>query len=116
MRRLRLAERRLSRAVRAGIALSLVVVVVAFGAFLERARFDEEKALRRAVEAERDELARGAAYATALAAAQSALDGNDTPGARRALQPFIPLNGARDVRGPRWHTLWRQTQGAGDSP
>jgi WD40 repeat protein len=111
MRRLRAAERRLTRAVRIGTVLALIAGVAGTGAFLERRRAESENALRRQAEAERDDLARKTIYSAGLARAQRALELGDLGQARQQLQEIVPKSGELDLRGFEWHALWSEAQG-----
>ncbi len=109
MRRLRLAEQRWSRTVRSVLAISLMLGLVGFGAYLERKFVQHEITHRRNIETERDELARNTDYAASLAAAQAALNQQDLESAQSELRRFIPVTAtSADLRGPRWHQLWHQ--------
>ena len=111
VRRLRLAERRLGRALRLAAALALVAAVAGTGAWVERRRADEELGLRRRAEAERDALARRSVYAATLAQAQRAIESGDFGRAQRLLVQVHPENGEADGRGIEWHALRRLAQG-----
>ncbi|PAW62975.1 MAG: hypothetical protein B9S34_15205 [Opitutia bacterium Tous-C1TDCM] len=85
VRRLRAAERHLGRALRVAAALAVVAAVAGGGAWIEHRRAADELDRRRAVEAERDALARRTVYAATLAQAQRAIERNDFGRARTLL-------------------------------
>lgn len=111
VRRLRRAERHLSRTIRVAATLAVATVLAGAGALVERRRANEEMAQRTQAEAERDALARRAVYAGTLAQAQRALDQEDFGRARQLLAEAIPSDGAPDLRGFEWYALWREAQG-----
>ena len=111
MRRLRAAERRLTRAVRVGAVLALVAGIAGIGAFIERRRAESESTLRRQAETERDDLARRTLYSAGLARAQRSLELDELGRARQQLQEIAPKPGEPDLRGFEWHALWSEAQG-----
>ncbi len=111
MRRLRATERSLNRAVRVGTALGLIAVIAGTGVYLERQRAEQENALRRNAEAERDDLARKTVYSAGLARAQRAIDLGNFGQARSQLGELVPRGGAPDLRGFEWHMLKAEAQG-----
>lgn len=104
VRRLRAAERRTARALRAAAFLGAIAAVAALGVWAERRRAEH-------AEAERDALARRTVYAATLAQTQRALDDEDLGRARQLLHHAEPPPGQVDLRDLEWRTLWRQAQG-----
>ena len=111
VRRLRNAERRLTRTLRVAAALAVIAAVAGTGAWVERRRANEEMQLRAQAEAERDALAQRTVYAATLAQAQRALEQEDFGRARRLLEEVRPKTGQPDIRGCEWPVLWAQAQG-----
>ncbi len=111
VRRLRFAERGLSRARRWGLLALGIAVIAGVGAAIERNRADREAAGRAAAEAELAELTRRTLYDASLAAAQRALETENFGVAREALERSIPQTGDPDLRGFEWYALWREAQG-----
>jgi WD40 repeat protein len=111
VRRLRLAERRTTAALRAAAVLALVAMIASIGVLIERARANHESALRIQAEAARDELARKNIYSAGLVRAQRALETEDLGRARRILQELKPSDAHPDLRGFEWRVLWNQAQG-----
>lgn len=105
VRRLRRAERRLSRALRVAAALAVIAAFAGTGAWVERRRANVETMRRAAAEAERDALARRAVYAATLARAQRALEQDYYGQARRFLATSRPQNAGPDLRGFEWRAL-----------
>jgi len=106
VRRLRAAERHLSRALRTAALLAIVATVAGAGAWVATREAKKEMALRAQAEAERDALARRRTYSGNLASAQSALAQGDLARARRLLQDLEPKPGETDLRGFEWRALW----------
>jgi WD40 repeat protein len=111
VRRLRLAERSLGRALRAAVFLGIVAVVAGTGAWIERARLARETARRIQAEATLETLAHQSLYTANLNRAQRGLETGDYGLARRALQELVPAAGEADLRGFEWKVLWNQAQG-----
>jgi len=111
MRRLRVTERRLSRALRAMAALVLVAMIAGVGAFFERQRAVRENILRQEAEAQRDALARKAVYIAGLVKSQRALELGDLGQTRRQLFDLIPKLGEEDLRGFEWFALAVEARG-----
>jgi WD40 repeat protein len=111
VRRLRNAERRLSRALRVAAVLALVAGVAGAGAWIEQQRANKELALRQKAEAERDALALRKIYSGNLASAQRALGHDDRARAKKLLLEVVPHQGSIDIRGFEWHALWDRAQG-----
>lgn len=111
VRRLRKAERRVTRALRLGVLLALIAAIAGLGAYLERQRANREMAGRLAAEAERDALARRAVYSAALAQAQRALEQDDYGRARKFLEEVVPQPGDPDLREFEWFALRHEASG-----
>lgn len=111
VRRLRRAERRVSRALRLGMLLALIAAIAGLGAYFERQRANQEMTGRLAAEAERDALARRALYSAALTQAQRALEQEDYGRARRFLDEVRPRPGEPDLRNFEWFTLRHEADG-----
>ncbi len=111
VRRLRKAERRLSRSLRIAALLALIASIAGIGAYLERQRANREMSGRLAAEAERDTLARQTVYSATLAQTQRAIDQDDLNRARRLLNEVVPKPGEPDLRGFEWRALWHEAQG-----
>lgn len=111
VRRLRSAERRLTRTLRIAAALAVIAAIAGTGAWVERRRANEEMQLRAKAEAERDALARRTVYAAMLTKAQEALKQEDFGRARRLLEEARPKGGHPDIRGCEWPVLWAEAQG-----
>lgn len=104
VRRLRAAERRVSRALRLAAVLALIASVAGAGAWIENRRASE-------AEAQRDALQRRTEYLARISQARLALDRRDYNGARRLLAEVVPKAGESDLRGLEWAVLERQAQG-----
>jgi WD40 repeat protein len=111
IRRLRLAERSLGRALRAAVFLGVVAVVAGTGAWIERARLASETVRRQAAEAALADLARKTYYSASLARAQRAIEVGDYGSARRILQALVPRDRREDLRGFEWGALWNEASG-----
>ena len=111
MRRLRMTERRLSRALRGIMLLFLVTLIAGAGAYVERQRAIQENILRREAEAERDAIAHKAVYVAGLAKSQRALELGDLGHARQELVGLTPKSGEVDLRGFEWFALWAEARG-----
>lgn len=111
VRRLRTAERRVTRALRVAAVLALVAGIAGAGAWGERQRAETERGLRAAAEAERDAVVRRTVYAGLLASAQSALRQGEFGRARQLLREARPAPGEPDLRGFEWQALHAQAQG-----
>ena len=111
VRRLRRAERRLTRALRIAVVLALFAAVAGAGAWIERRRADEEMRRRAAAEAERDALARLSAYANSVGNAQHALRAGGYGKARQILRELAPKAGEPDLRGFEWGVLAAEAEG-----
>lgn len=111
VRRLRNAERRLSRALRWVAVLGVATALAGAGAGVAWKIAQEEAAKRAKAEAERDAIARKSIYSAGLSRAQRALETGELGRARVLLQELIPAAGQPDLRGFEWHALWREAQG-----
>ncbi len=111
VRRLRRAERRLTRALRIAVVLALFAGVAGAGAWIERRRADEEMRRRAVAEAERDALARLSAYANSVGNAQHALRAGGYGKARQILRELAPKAGEPDLRGLEWGVLAAEAEG-----
>lgn len=111
VRRLRRAERRTARALRFAAVLAVIAGLAGAGAWIERKRAEDETKLRLAAEAERDALARKAAYSASIERAQILIETSDLAGARTLLANVQPKSGQTDLRSFEWHALWREAQG-----
>jgi WD40 repeat protein len=111
VRRLRNAERRVTRALRFAAVLAVIAGLAGAGAWVERKRAEDETKLRLAAEAERDAQSRKAAYSSGLERAQIAVENGELGRARILLNEVLPKDGAPDLRGFAWHALWREAQG-----
>lgn len=111
VRRLRAAERHLSRALRGVAVLAIVATLAAGGAWIERTLRKEETDRRRAAEQALADLTRKTYYSASLGRAQRALEIGDFGAARRILDETLPRNGEPDLRHFEWHALWHEAQG-----
>lgn len=104
VRRLRRAERMTARTLRIATLLVIVAALTGTGAYVEHRRAE-------ALEAQRDDAARKAAYSAGVERAQIALENGDLSRARKLLSLSVPAPGAADLRGFEWRALWRESQG-----
>lgn len=111
IRRLRTAERRTARALRAAAVFAVVAAVAGSGAWIEHQRAAQETERRRTAEVDRDALRQRTVYAAQLAQAQRAIEQNDFGRARRLLVEATPSPGEPDLRGFEWHALLQLAQG-----
>ena len=111
MRRLRAAERTMTRSLRIGAVFAFGAAVAGAGAYVERRRAGHEDMVRRQMESERIATAHKSAYASGLAKTQRALEMGDLGHARRQLHDLIPASGMADLRGFEWHALFAEAQG-----
>lgn len=111
VRRLRLAERSLGRALRAAVVLGIIAVVAGTGAWIERTRLEKETSRRQAAEAALADLARKTYYSASLARAQRAIEVGAYGSARRVLRAAVPRDGGADLRGFEWGALWNEASG-----
>jgi WD40 repeat protein len=111
VRRLRLAERRLGRALRTAAILGIVATVAGVGAWIERTRLATETERRRQAEARLEDLARKTFYSATLSRAQHSLEAGDFGAARAALSAANPGDGEPDLRGFEWKVLWDEAAG-----
>ncbi|MGH7956270.1 MAG: protein kinase domain-containing protein, partial [Opitutaceae bacterium] len=111
VRRLRAAERRLSRALRMAAMLALISTVAGGGAWFEHQRAAEETQRRHEAEADRDALRQRTVYAARLAQAQRAIEQDDFGRARRLLWEAAPGPLEPDRRGIEWRALSHLAQG-----
>lgn len=111
VRRLRIAERSLGRALRAAVFLAIVSITAGTGAWIERTRLEKETERRRAAEASLADLAQKTYYSASLARAQRAIEVGDYGSARRVLLTVVPKDGGVDLRGFEWGALWNEASG-----
>jgi WD40 repeat protein len=111
VRRLRKAERRVTRALRLGVLLALIAAIAGLGAYIERQRANQEMAGRLAAEAERDMLRQRKIYISTVGDAQNAIQQGAFGLARQLLDEARPGDGAPDWRGFEWGALRRAAQG-----
>lgn len=111
VRKLRSAERRVTRALRFAAVLAIIASLAGAGAWVERKRAEEETKLRLVAEAERIALARKDGYSAIVERAQILIESGDLAGARTLLTRARPKAGQSDLRGFEWYSLWREAQG-----
>ena len=111
VRRLRLAERRLGRALRVAVILGIAAIIAGVGGWIERARLAKETERRMAAEAALADLSRKTYYSACLARAQRAIEVGDLGSARAILESVIPAKGEEDLRNIEWSIVWNEASG-----
>lgn len=111
VRKLRAEERRLARALRATVVLTIALTIAATGAWIAQSRAEREMDLRAKAESERDALRRESTYLASLSLAQRAIDNDELLRARQLLEDIQPSPGQPDLRSFEWGALWHAARG-----
>jgi WD40 repeat protein len=111
VRRLRLAERQLGRALRAAVVFAIIAGIAGSGAWIERTQLTRETERRRIAESALAALARKTSYLSGVDSAQRAIEVGNLGAARRTLQSVVPKPGEEDLRNVEWYATRSDTTG-----